>query len=173
MLLLGLADESIEFRTTAVSATELRETIIAFREALAGLGNPRRLRQFGLRLYEWLIAPIAPTLDGRGIDTLVVVPDDALRMIPLAALFDGQDFLVKRYAFAITPGLTLTDAEVFAIRRPHLLLGGLTEAVQDFDPLPYVGHEIDEIASLYGGTQLINADFVKRTVRVRAQTHPL
>lgn len=171
VLLLGLADGSIEFRATAVSAAELRETITSFREALASLGNPRKVRQYGLRLYEWLIAPIAATLAARNIDTLVVVPDDALRMIPLAALFDG-DFLVKRYAFAITPGLTLTDPEVFATRGPQVLLGGLSEGVQDFEPLPYVSHEIDGIASLYGGTQLIDEAFVKHAVQLELKRTP-
>jgi CHAT domain-containing protein len=172
VLLLGLADESIEFRTTAVDATELRQTVTAFREALASLGNPRRLRHYGLRLYEWLVAPIAPILAKRGIDTLVVVPDDALRMIPFAALFDGNDFLVKRYAFAVTPGLTLTDPEVFAARRPQVLLGGLSEAVQEFEPLPYVSREIEEIASLYGGTQLVDSTFVKPAVQSELRRTP-
>ena len=37
------------------------------------------------------------------------VPDGPLRTIPFGALHDGKQFLINRFAFATTPGLTLTD----------------------------------------------------------------
>jgi len=35
------------------------------------------------QLYQWLITPVKPALTEQGVDTLVFVPDGALRSIPL------------------------------------------------------------------------------------------
>ena len=63
------------------------------------------------RLYQWLVAPYADELDARGIDTLVFVPDGPLRTIPMAALHDGERFIVERYAIATARGLGLVDPQ--------------------------------------------------------------
>ena len=54
--------------------------------------------------------PIRELLTENQIDTLVVVPDGALRTIPFAALHDGEHFLIQNYALAVTPGLSLVEA---------------------------------------------------------------
>ena len=111
------------------------------------------------RLYGWLIQPLQPALDARQIDTLVMAPDDALRAIPLAALHDGQGFLVSRYAIATTPGLTLTDLRPIARQGMRPLLSGLTQAVQGFPALEYVEEELNAIHTAYGGTVLEDQAF--------------
>ena len=89
----------------------------------------------------------------------MIVPDGALRTIPLAALHDGEQFLVARYAVVTTPGLTLTDPRPLPRERAQLLLNGLTESVQGFAPLPYVAEELQTIHKIYGGTVLQNGQF--------------
>jgi CHAT domain-containing protein len=113
-----------------VSAAKLCQTAIEFREQLAKAGNPRRLLTHAQALYDWLIKPVASDLGSHAIDTLVVVPDGILRTIPFAALHDGKNFLVSRYALVITPGLTLTDPGVLAKGDYRVLLNGLSEGVQ-------------------------------------------
>ena len=123
-------------------------------------------------LYEWLIKPLATELQARDIHTLVVVPDEALRTIPFAALYDGQDFLINRYAIVITPGLTLTDPEISASEGHQALLVGLSESVQGFGKLPYVSDEIRGVALLYGGTQLVNEAVLKNRVQAEFKRIP-
>ena len=82
-----------------------------------------------------------------------------MRTVPLAALHDGQGFLISRYAIATTPGLTLTDLHPIPRQKIRPLLNGLTEAVQGFPPLSYVHGELDAIHAAYGGTVLENEDF--------------
>ena len=45
-------------------------------------------------LHDLIIRPVDAVLAGRGVGTLVVVPDGVLRTIPFAALHDGEHFLV-------------------------------------------------------------------------------
>jgi CHAT domain-containing protein len=82
----------------------------------------------------------------------------------MAALHDGQQFLIQKYAIATTPGLTLTDARSLNREQVHLLSMGLSEGVQGFAPLPNVQLEIQEIQDLFGGTSLLNKEFLKTNI---------
>lgn len=172
VLLLSLANGVMRQVDVPVSATELRRVATTFRQQLAGAGNPRRLRSLGWTLHDWLIKPVSQVLDAHGVDTVVVVPDDALYTIPFAALYDGKDFLVRRYAFVITPGLTLTHPKTPAAREHHVLLNGLSQSVQEFEPLPYVPQELERIASFYDSTRLLDDDFQKASVRTELERTP-
>jgi CHAT domain-containing protein len=118
-----------------------------------------------MQLYRWLIEPLIKDLDGQGIDTLVVVPDAALRSVPLAALHDGKGFLIRRYALATTPSLKLTDPRPIRRENINVLLSGLTQSVQGFPPLFHVSSELEAIKGLYGGTLLEDEAFKKSSVQ--------
>ncbi len=141
-----------------VGAQELNEEVNQFR-ALLEKRTTNQYRRAGMKLYSWLIEPLAKDLEAKKIDTLVIIPDESLRTIPLAALYDGKDFLISRYAVATIPGLTLTDARPLPRGHIELLAAGLTESVQGFPPLPNVAGEIAGIHKLYGGTVLENSTF--------------
>jgi CHAT domain-containing protein len=112
------------------------------------------------QLYDRLIRPLDPHLTAQKLDTLVFVPDGPLRTIPLAALHDGQRFLINKYAVATSPGLTLTDPHPLSKTRPNVLSSGITLAVQGFPPLPNVSEELQTIRTLYGGDQLVDQEFM-------------
>ena len=163
VLLMGSAAGPMQYVSVDVEAAELNKTLTAFRKQLTKPGNPRKLRKDGQRLHQWLIEPIESELSARGIDTLVVVPDAALRTIPFGALYDGDEFLSNRYAFATIPGLTLTDPTVGDRSARDILLGGLSESKSD-RPLPYVSEAMNQIAELYTATQLLNESFLDEKI---------
>ncbi len=162
-LLLSLADGSLRQFDAGVDAEQLRQAAAAFRSRLQQSGNPRRLLVQAQELYDWLIRPLEASLAEHAVHTLVVAPDDLLRTIPFAALHDGQDYLLRRFALVVSPGLTLTTPSA-SRDRPELLLSGLSQSVQGYGELPYVGIEIQEISALYGGTRLLDETFIERTV---------
>jgi CHAT domain-containing protein len=82
----------------------------------------------------------------------------------MSALHDGERHLIEKYAVAITPGLTLLDPQPIARTQVNLLLGGLSEGVQGFSPLPHVTSELENLKAAYGGEVYENEDFL--TVRV-------
>ncbi|KJV06084.1 CHAT domain-containing protein [Methylocucumis oryzae] len=61
-------------------------------------------------MHRWLIEPISPWLKQNHINTLVLVPDGVLRLIPPAALHDGQHYLIESYAVSVSQGLSLSLA---------------------------------------------------------------
>lgn len=93
-------------------------------------------KQLGQQLYHWLIAPLEPWLQQRQVQTLVIVPDSVLRLLPLAALYDGQHYLVERYAVASSPGLTLIKPEPLHHDKLNALLAGLSTPGAVIEHLP-------------------------------------
>ncbi len=142
-ILVTFDDGIREFRAPA-GAQAITEEIRKFRVLLEKRTTRQYLPHAG-KLYSWLIAPFAPELSKRRIDTLVFVPDGPLRTIPMSALHDGHQFLVERFAIATTPGVSLTETSPVAEKPMRVLLNGLTQPVQGFSALPNVGEELDSI----------------------------
>ena len=134
----------------------IERVIRSFRESLQD-GTPQRYLRHAQRLYDWLIRPLEPDLLTAHIETLVFVPDGALRTIPMAALHDGVQFLISKYALATTPGLALTDPRPLPGANTQALAMGLTDAAEG--ALPYVSQEVQGVQRLYGGTVLLNQAF--------------
>ncbi|HET6520641.1 MAG TPA: CHAT domain-containing protein, partial [Geminicoccaceae bacterium] len=158
VLLLSLPD-GLRQVTVPVATADLTAEVRELRQLL----EKRTTRQFmphAQRLYDWLVRPIEPVLAAQGVETLVFVPDGPLRTIPLAALHDGERFVIERYGVATVPGLSLLDPRPISRTAMRPLLNGLTEGVQGFPPLPHVAAELEAIGQLYPATVLKDAAFV-------------
>jgi len=118
------------------------------------------------QLHQWLMTDLDPRLRAHGVDTLVFVPDGALRMIPMGALYDGTNFLAERYALAVSPGLTLMDPQPPQWKKPRLLVGGLSESRLGFIALPEVDNELVAVNSTFGGAMLKNKSFTAHDLEV-------
>jgi CHAT domain-containing protein len=144
--------------TVPVTGARVQDTARRFRTEVE-----RRRTQAYLEpaqtLHQWLLAPIDRQLQTWGVSTLVVVPDPALRSIPFAALHDGKEFAIRRYAIAMVPGLDLTDPRPLPRQGVQTLLAGVTESVQGYPTLEHVDGELRSIHKLFGGELLLNADF--------------
>jgi CHAT domain-containing protein len=78
------------------------------------------------------------------------VPDGALRTIPMSALHDGEHFLIEKFAVAVSPGLELTiEAKTGRRPAPRLMIGGISDSVQNFPALPNVPAEVAAIGKLF------------------------
>jgi CHAT domain-containing protein/uncharacterized protein HemY len=142
-----------------VAADSLTREVREFRRKL----EKRTTREYlphAQKLYEWLVRPLEPDMAPVTVDSLVFVPDGPLRTIPMAALHDGEQFLISKYAVATTPGIDLTDPRAIKRENMKALAVGLTESVQGFPPLPSVSAELQAIQGLYGGDLLLNQDFL-------------
>lgn len=156
--------------TAPPTEADLTRVVRNFRAKLQTPGS-RATRQAG-RLYEWLIQPLEATLAANDIRTLVFVPDGPLRTIPLAALHDGKDYLIRRYAVVTTPGLTLTASRALERESARLLLSGLTESVQGFNALPSVEDELRDVQALYAASVLKNETYTVPNLENRLRATP-
>jgi len=143
----------------AVGAETLTQEVRNFRRRLEKK-TTREYLPHAQKLYNWLIRPLEADLAAFPIDTLVFVPDGALRTVPMAALHDGKQFLIAKYAVGITPSLNLTDPRPIKREDMKVLAVGVTEAVQGFPALPNVAAELQELQTLLGSTTLIDREFL-------------
>jgi len=172
-LLLTFPDQHQERVTSPVLQQDFTETVRAERTALES-GAPNYLPQ-AARLYDWLIRPISETLASHQIQTLLIVPDGVLRTIPLAALYDGQHFLIETYAVGTLPSLALTDLRRAPPASRRVLLSGISKAVQGYPALPFVNRELGAVSSVSANAtllqderfQLSSVEAALRTVRYR------
>ncbi len=169
-LLLSISDQ-MERYTVRVGLDVLTEQVRRFRRRLQQERGGRYLRH-SYKLYSWLVRPIEKTLGAQKIDTLVIVPDGPLRTVPMAALHDGEQPLIERYAVVTTPGLTLTDPRPLRPNVVQALGAGLSASVQGYPGLPGVKEELDTIENMYGGTRLQDEAFVLRNVQKELTAKP-
>lgn len=155
--------------TVPVTADALTQEIREFRHKL----EKRTTNEFlphAQKLYNWIVRPMETELNS--IDTLVFVPDGALRTIPMAALHDGTKFLISKFPVAITPGMDMTDPKPLRREKVNILALGLTQAVQGYPELPYVADELQSIQKIYGNTPLVNQEYLVPRVEKALKENP-
>jgi CHAT domain-containing protein len=157
-LLVSLPSGLTRYRTE-VGLNELTREVRQFRRGIERYDGNDSYLNHGQRLYGWLIEPVIPALEAEDIDTLVMVPDGPLRTIPMSALYDGERFMIERFAFATTPGLMLTDPQPLQRENVETLAVGLTKAVQGFSALPNVNAELENITKRFPATTYIDEEF--------------
>jgi len=89
-------------REYAIPESELNKKVADFQRVLSdGAHDPKPAAQ---ELYKILIGPVKADLDQARAETLVWSLDGVLRYVPMAALFDGNKYLIENYnTVTITP----------------------------------------------------------------------
>jgi CHAT domain-containing protein len=168
-VIVSLPHQPLRRYATPLPQTELEA---AFRNLYSALhpAYPRTMRlQQSQKVYNWLIGPIATDLEVAEIQTLVFVLDGNLRNLPMAILHDGNQYLIEKYALALSPGLRLFP-QGQGQANPSILAAGLTEANQGFPPLPAVQQEMERIINLSSNRQseiLLNQAFTQAAFQDR------
>jgi CHAT domain-containing protein/tetratricopeptide (TPR) repeat protein len=123
-----------------IRAEELNRKIAAFREALQDYkSDPRPLAQ---ELYKIIVGPIAKDLQDAQAETLMWSLDGALRYVPVAALHDGQKYMVERYRNVVfTPASTARLKDQPSAQWRGLGFG-VSKALANFPALPAVPAEL-------------------------------
>jgi CHAT domain-containing protein len=158
-MLVGIGAEQRQF-TLPVSETALRAEVEGFRALL----EKRTTNEYlvpARQLYDQIIRPIEPFLAANHVDTLVIVPDDVLRIVPFAAFNDGRSFLVDRYATAIAPSLKLIEPKPLASVAGTALVLGISQSVQGYVRLPNVPREVAAVHAIEGGDVLLDDAFTR------------
>ncbi|HSK70456.1 MAG TPA: CHAT domain-containing protein, partial [Pyrinomonadaceae bacterium] len=165
---------------TEIKAKDLNAKIFEFRNELKTLNKDPR--QLGKELYDILIKPIERQLEGTEAKTILWSQDGNLRLVPLAALWDGKQYFGQKYQ-----NVTVTLASRSRLGKPvsknWLVLGlGVSEGkkVKDpngtrdivFDPLTAVRDELLTIvkttpdeSGVLPGKRFLNSVFTKRELK--------
>jgi CHAT domain-containing protein len=127
------------------------------------------------QLYKWLIAPYEAELQKQGVNNLSFVLDAGLRFIPMAALHDGQQFLIEKYSLGIIPSASATKMSYSSIKNAQVLAMGASEFAEDQNQnkLEAVPVELDNIANLWNGKSFLNQSFTLENLKTQRQKNPV
>ncbi len=161
-LILSLPGKPLSYHETTLNNGTSEDVEAVFEDFFANL-NPYIFTPDPLhphqQLYDWLIRPLETELKENKTQTLVFVHDGILRGVPMAALHDGQQFLIEKYNMALTPGLQLLSSQSLSADNLRTLAGGLVEARQGFSPLPGVEEELKKISEIVPTEVLLDQQF--------------
>jgi filamentous hemagglutinin family protein len=136
------------------------------------VSDPRKTRTTSYlasaqQLHRWLISPIEAELKAQKIDTLLFAMDTGLRAVPIAALHDGQQFLVQKYNLALIPSISLTDTRYQSLKNAQVLAMGASQ-FKDLPPLPAVPIELSLITNdLWQGEAFLNQNFTLENLKTQ------
>ena len=163
-LIISLPEQALQQYTVPVTQTKLEQTLVDWRFQLEKPHTSPIGKKLGKELYTWLIEPIASPLEQANVQTLVFVLDGALRNTPMAALYDGEQYLIEHYAVTLSPGLQLLGPQPLQETKVTALLAGLTEARHGFSALLNVEAELKTVDSLIDSDLLLNQDFTTHSL---------
>lgn len=158
-VILKLPQQPLRHYKIPVDQEQVEQILKQLREQLTKPYTLLEIQSLSKQVYDWLIRPAEADLAKSRVKTLVFVLDGSLRNIPMAALYDGQQYLVQKYAVALTPGLQLLSPKSLEREQLKALTAGLTEAREGFSALSHVALELDEINSEVPSTRLLNEEF--------------
>ncbi|MEI2582664.1 CHAT domain-containing protein [Scytonema sp. PRP1] len=157
---------------TAVPLSQVETTLKQLRQTLTEPDTQAEAKSLSQQVYNWLIKPAATELAQTKVRTLVFVLDGSLRNIPMAALYDGKQYLIEKYSIALTPGLQLVNPKPLQEKQLKAIAAGLTESRPGFSALPNVKREIEEIRSFVPSSILLNKQFTSSALQNQINSLP-
>ncbi|NER38465.1 MAG: CHAT domain-containing protein [Oscillatoria sp. SIO1A7] len=170
-VIVSLANRPLLRYTTRLPRQEVQRILQEFHSSLHIAYSDEIRLALAEQIYKWLIQPAEAELASGEIKTLVFVLDGFFRSIPMAALYDGEQYLVQKYGIALSPGLQLFP-EGLERKTLSALAVGLTEARQGFSALPEVAKEVKQIAAEVKSKVLLNREFTRAIFTEEVNSNP-
>lgn len=194
-VILSIAGQPLQRFTSDVSATTVDRTIDLLYDSLFNPSidnsainifsttpiNPRELTEntqtllpILQQIYSWSIEPLETALAANNIETLVFVLSGKLQNVPMAALYDGKQYLLEKYGVALAPSLQLLDTQRIPRNEVKVLAAGLSKQVEIqgeiFPALKYVPEELRRIETIFPQSRkLLNREFTASSIEEQLQ----
>ena len=171
-VVLSLPNQTLRHYTSNIPQSQLETIVQKMRRSLRRTSLKKERVAIAKKMYNLLIKPAEVELQSNGVKTLAFVLDGSMKNLPMAALYDGQQYLIEKYNLALTPGLQLFATQPLENKNLKVLLGGLSESRQGFMPLPGVETEINQIKSEISSQILLNQTFTTKALEKRIGNKP-
>lgn len=160
-------------REFTIPDAELNKDVADFEQALRDpLSDPKRPAQL---LYNILVGPIKIELEQAKAETLVWSLDGVLRYVPMAALYDGKQYLVEKYnTVTITPAsIALLEHKPDVANLSVVAMGIARKYEEGLPALPAVANELRDVArdpqtqganGALPGTILLDSKFTEKAM---------
>ena len=168
-LILITADGPPVHYTTAVSQQDLSRTVGELKRMLST--DVLDAKPSAGQLYDWLIRPLEKTLSDRQIEKIIYLPDGVLRYVPIAALYDGEQWLAQKYQSHNITAAAIDDLTAKPASTLSVLAGAFTTDIPAYqvevgqqsylyEGLPAARQEIENLTAVIPNTvALLDHDF--------------
>ena len=171
-VVLSLPNQTLTHYSSKISQSDLENTIEKMRRSLRRTSLKKERLAIAQQFYDLLIKPAEKELQSNGVKTLVFMLDGSMKNLPMAVLYDGQQYLIEKYNLALTPGLQLFTPKPLNNKDLKVLFGGLSESRQGFMSLPGVKTEINQIKSRISSQVLLNQTFTTKALEKQISNTP-
>jgi len=146
-----------------IRAADLNRKVLAFRQVAEDPKlDPRPLAE---ELYKILVGPMAEDLRQAKAQTLMWSLDGALRYVPIAALYDGKQYLIEQYRVSV---MTLASNARLKDRPDSAWSAagfGVTKKHEDSEALPEVAAELRGVQKILHGETKLDEQFTEVSMR--------
>ena len=175
-VIVKIPNQPLRNYTINKSQNEVEDILTRLREYLLEPDRVEEVQSLSQQVYGWLIKNIESDLEKSGVKTLVFVLDGALRNVPMATLYDGEQYILEKYSIALSLGLQLLTPKPLAEEPLKVLAAGLVEPPSEFrmfPPLPEIKSEFNLINKAgVSKKQLLNKEFTSDTLEKNVNTTP-
>jgi CHAT domain-containing protein len=171
-VILSFANQPLSYYETSLPQSEVESILDQMQQSLRPTSFTQERLPIAKQVYDLLLRSGEDKLAASGITTLVFVLDGSLRNLPMAALYDGEKYLIEKYNIALAPGLQLLQPQPLERQQLKGLLAGLSEARQGFSALPAVALEVNQIESQIPAQVLLDRTFTSTSLQSQLNSVP-
>jgi len=162
-------------RTVNISKDKLEELIKDYRKGLLN-DSYDTYKIPATELYNLVIKPIEAELVQAKATTILYAPDGQLRYVPLAALYDGKQFLIEKYQISNLIAYSLSDFSPKPKNQPNILAGAFGGRAGEMkfgqNGLPATIKEVQAIASSFqNSVTLTEEKFSRQAIEAKFKNH--
>ncbi|NEP14550.1 MAG: CHAT domain-containing protein [Symploca sp. SIO2C1] len=159
LLLVTSSGEVINPQLSGITRSKLLKVARQFHKTVTDAESNDEYLPPAKQLYQWLVAPLESDLADQQIDHLAFIMDTGLRSLPIAALHNGEGFIIEEYSVSLMPSFSLTDTRYVDVRNTNVLAMGAAK-FPDQQPLPGVPVELEAITDqVWQGKSVLNEGF--------------
>ncbi|MEH2163599.1 MAG: CHAT domain-containing protein [Nostoc sp.] len=169
-VILSKTGQPLRYYVTQKSIADIEQTLEKLLVGFNPVSDSKERDRLSQEIYSWLIRPAE--MDGafKDTQTLVFVLDGRLRNIPIAALYDGKQYLIEKYAVALSPGMKLLAARSLKQNKINAIVGGISQSRNGFSALPAVELEVKQISKAVRSSMLLNEQFTSQALGDRIKS---
>lgn len=164
LIMVAQHQRPLRYYTIRRSSAEITRTLDQLLVSLHPLANVQEQRRLLQQVYDWLIRPLETDQVLKTSTTLVFVLNGQFRNFPIAALHDGQRYLIEKYAIALSPGLQLMSHRSPPGVKQSAVVAGISQARSGFSALPGVETEIQQLLQQLPAFRLLNQEFTRKAL---------
>ena len=158
-LILVTSDRVVRRRLSTATRAQVQGEADRLRSQITSPIRSNRYLPSSQRLYNWIVAPLEEELELQEVNNIAFVMDAGLRSLPVAALHDGEEFIIQNYSIGLMPTLSLTDTSYADVRAMDVLAMGAAQ-FSELPPLPAVPIELAAITEdIWQGVSFVDDGF--------------